>query len=774
MKTRLLLAALALSVHLARAQAPAPALTALSPNTAQVGDAGVTIMVFGSNFLPGATVTWNGTPLATSFIAVSQLSATVPQALLITQGFAVISAVNPSGARSNSLLFTVAGRPLTISTASLPAATAGVPYTYALTASGGSPDYTWQLVDALPAGMVLSAEGIVSGTPPVAGTFNFTVRITDRVQASTTKTLSLAVAPPPVSITTASTLPAARLGVAYQQALAVTGGNAPYRWSAGSGLPPGIGVNASTGVLAGTPQATGNFSFAVEAADRGGFTASKRFTLAVKPPPLAITTEAPLFPGTLGQAYSQTFSASGGTPPYRWSLVSGSLDGLALDAASGNLGGTPAATGTYPFSIQVTGRDGEVVNRSYVLLINSPSLTIITNSALPAGIVGADYSYKLGVAGGTAPYSWSMVAGWLPGLRIEAGGTIAGTPAEAGSFTMVAEARDSAGLTATKTFGITVEGARLSLAAPPELAAGKVGEAWSYQPRASGGVAPYAWSANGLPPGLEIDGATGFIGGTPTAPGPFVFNVRVVDAARTVAIALYRVSFELPPLPALAIRGLPGAVEPAQHHAVGLELESAFPVSLAGQLLLSFAPESGAGDGMVRFSSGSRTAAFRIPAGATSAEFDDGDMAVQTGTVAGSIVLSVRLEAGGVEVTPAPTPSVSARMDRAAPVIVSAKLVRKSGGFDIQVTGYSTARELTEAVFQFSAASGSTLQQAQVRVPMDAVASAWFQDAASVRFGSQFTFTQSFTVQQGEASAVTPVSVTVTNRVGSATAQIVE
>ena len=357
-------------------------------------------------------------------------------------------------------------------------------------------------------------------------------------------------------------------------------------------------------------------------------------------------------------------------------------------------------------------------------------------------------------------------------MRIDAGGTLTGTPSEAGNFTIVGEARDSAGLTATKTFTITVEGARLSLATPPELAAGKVGEDWSYQPQASGGVPPYAWSAIGLPAGLEIDGATGLIGGTPAAPGPFVFNVRVVDSARTVAIALFRVSFELPGLPSAVISGLPATVEPARQHFVRLELENAFPVPLTGQLLLSFAPESGGGDSMVRFSSGSRTAVFRVPAGVTSAEFDDGNLAVQTGTVAGSIVLTVRLEAGGVEITPVPAPSFSARIDRAAPVIVSAKLVRKSGGFDIQVTGYCTARELSEASFQFDAAAGSTLQQAQVRVPMDTVASAWFQDAASVRFGSQFTFTQSFNVQQGEAGAVTPVSVTLTNRVGSTTAQI--
>ena len=212
------------------------------------GGSSATMMVFGSNFLPGATVTWNGIPLATAFIGVSQLSATIPQALLSAQGFAAISVVNPSGARSNSLMFTdrrppafdhhrrAAGRhrrrPIHLR-----------PHRFRrLTrlhmAIGGLAPVRF---------IALGADGIVSGTPTAAGTFNFTVRVTDRSQASASKSLSLVVNPPPVSITTPSTLPPARLGVPYQQALAVSGGTAPYRWSVAEGLPAGVSLNASTG-----------------------------------------------------------------------------------------------------------------------------------------------------------------------------------------------------------------------------------------------------------------------------------------------------------------------------------------------------------------------------------------------------------------------------------------------------------------------------------------------------------------------------------------------
>jgi hypothetical protein len=80
---------------------------------------------------------------------------------------------------------------------------------------------------------------------------------------------------------------------------------------------------------------------------------------------------------------------------------------------------------------------------------------------------------------------------------------------------------------------------------------------------------------------------------------------------------------------------------------------------------------------------------------------------------------------------------------------------------------------VTQAVFRFSAANGSTLRTSEVAVPVEDLFARWFGDTGAVEFGSQFTFTQTFTVDR-DATAVTPMSVTLTNRVGSTTAQIVQ
>src|SRR5215472_5180110 len=72
-----------------------------------------------------------------------------------------------------------------------------------------------------------------------------------------------------------------------------------------------------------------------------------------QPSTLTITTVAPLFSGTVGVGYSQTFQATGGTQPYSWSITSGSASPLTLNSSTGSLTGTPTTQGTLTFSVQV-------------------------------------------------------------------------------------------------------------------------------------------------------------------------------------------------------------------------------------------------------------------------------------------------------------------------------------------------------------------------------------------------------------------------------------
>src|SRR5439155_4108901 len=164
----------------------------------------------------------------------------------------------------------------------------------------------WSIVSgALPAGLTLSAAGVISGSPTTVGSSNFTIQVTDSSSQTVSKSFSIAIDPPPLSITTVPPLPAATVGTSYSQTLAATGGTLPYAWSVASGaLPAGLTLSAA-GVISGSPITVGSSNFTIQVADSGSQTVSKSFSITTNPPPLSITTAPPLPAATVGRSYSQ-------------------------------------------------------------------------------------------------------------------------------------------------------------------------------------------------------------------------------------------------------------------------------------------------------------------------------------------------------------------------------------------------------------------------------------------------------------------------------------
>jgi hypothetical protein len=201
---------------------------------------------------------------------------------------------------------------------------------------------------------------------------------------------------------------------------------------------------------------------------------------------------------------------------------------------------------------------------------------------------------------------------------------------------------------------------------------------------------------------------------------------------------------------------------------VQVALGNSFPVDVTVTLTLSFTPDSGADDPTIQFSSGGRTARITVPAGSTSGANDIG---VQTGSVAGLIAITAQMQAAGQDVTPAPAPRATIRIAAAAPAIVAGTLtaVRNATGFTVTLTGYVTDREMTQAIFQFAAASGSNLQTTTLTVALDTLSAGYFGGSSAAPFGSQFTYTQPFTVT-GSTQAVASVTVTLVNKIGQSAA----
>ena len=164
--------------------------------------------------------------------------------------------------------------------------------------------------------------------------------------------------PPPNQILTVlsiatSSLPSIALNGTYNVPLQATGGKLPYAWSIpASSLPPGITLQ--NGVLTGSPTAIGTYTIPIQVSDSSGQTAQRVLTLIVTPPALAITTTA-LPAGQFNAPYLFTFAASGGTPPYRWTLGEAVLPvGLSFDPTSGTLSGPPAQAGIWNVPVAVT------------------------------------------------------------------------------------------------------------------------------------------------------------------------------------------------------------------------------------------------------------------------------------------------------------------------------------------------------------------------------------------------------------------------------------
>jgi len=113
-------------------------LSSLSPSSAVAGGPAFTLTVNGSNFQVGATVQWNGSGLSTSYISATQLSAFVPASLIVSQGSANITVMNPGGAFSNTLAFTIgaAGAPTLSSLLPSSAVAGGPPFTLTVNGSG--------------------------------------------------------------------------------------------------------------------------------------------------------------------------------------------------------------------------------------------------------------------------------------------------------------------------------------------------------------------------------------------------------------------------------------------------------------------------------------------------------------------------------------------------------------------------------------------------------------------------------------------------------------
>ena len=353
--------------------------------------------------------------------------------------------------------------PVTVAPATFPVATRGQPLTRTEAAAGGNGAKAFAVSDgALPAGVALDpATGVISGTPTAAGPFAFTVRATDADGRAGTQVYAATVSDP-LAVATPSLPPASR-GSAYSAPVATAGGRGPTTFAVAGGAPPaGLSLSPTTGVVSGTPTAAGASAFTVTATDADGRVASKGYGLTVTDP-VAFPTRT-LADGTTGVRFTQAVTATGGTAPLAYAVTAGAPPaGVALDAATGAVAGTPAAPGTYSFTVTATDATGVKGSQPYAVVVAGP-LAVLGAGTLPDGTAQLAYAQAVATGGGTGPVAFAVTAGALPpGLTLRADGTLAGTPTAGGAYAFTVTATDARGRDASRAEAVTINaGSNLS------------------------------------------------------------------------------------------------------------------------------------------------------------------------------------------------------------------------------------------------------------------------------------------------------------------------